>query len=314
MFRAHHKPVSPRAPDPAPSRAGTTDLGRIPLVGARPAQLGPGATPALLPAPLTRRSRVPAVLASLLIGLGALMLADAGVTLIWQEPLSALYATLKQQALQGDLRALDREKPSSSIERALSRLSEQRGRIAYLAAALESHAKLGAAVGRISIPSIGASFVVVKGTGTSELENGPGIYSETSFPGIAGTTAIAGHRTTYLAPFRHIDELRPGQPIVLEMPYARLTYRVTGSRVVLPTDVSAIRPNGHTRLILSACTPPFSASHRLLVFARLSSVVARGAARLPVTGSTQRRRTFDEEPLPRAPGTGRPRLLPPFAS
>ena len=85
-----------------------------------------------------------------------------------------------------------------------------------------------------------------------------------------GTTAIAGHRTTWLAPFRHIDALHRGESIVLEMPYARLLYRVIGSRVVLPTDVSVLDPVGYSRVILSACTPLFSASHRLIVFARLS--------------------------------------------
>ena len=84
------------------------------------------------------------------------------------------------------------------------------------------------------IPRIGASYVVVKGTDTSDLESGPGIYSETNFPGIAGTTAIAGHRTTYLAPFRHIDALRPGNRILLNMPYAHFTYTVIGQRVVAP--------------------------------------------------------------------------------
>ena len=89
------------------------------------------------------------------------------------------------------------------------------------------------------IPKIDASYVMVKGTDTSDLESGPGIYSETSFPGVAGTTAIAGHRTTYLAPFRDINELSPGNHILLEMPYAHFTYTVIGQRVVLPTDVSA---------------------------------------------------------------------------
>ena len=88
----------------------------------------------------------------------------------------------------------------------------------------------GSAVGRILIPRIGASYVIVNGTGTEELKGGPGIYPETSFPGVAGTTAIAGHRTTYLAPFRHIDSLRPGNRILLYMPYAHFTYTVIGQR------------------------------------------------------------------------------------
>jgi sortase A len=123
--------------------------------------------------------------------------------------------------------------------------------------------------------------VVVKGTDTPDLESGPGIYSETSFPGVAGTTAIAGHRTTYLAPFRHIDELHGGNRILLNMPYAHFTYTVIGQRVVLPTDVSAAVSNvGYSRLVLSACTPLFSAEKRLLVYARLTKTVPVGAARV----------------------------------
>ena len=129
------------------------------------------------------------------------------------------------------------------------------------------------------IPKIDASYVMVKGTDTSDLESGPGVYSETSFPGIAGTTAIAGHRTTYLAPFRDINELSPGNHILLEMPYAHFTYTVIGQHVVLPTDVSAAVANvGYTRLVLSACTPLFSAEKRLLVYARLTKTVPVGAA------------------------------------
>jgi sortase A len=131
------------------------------------------------------------------------------------------------------------------------------------------------------IPKIDASYVVVKGTDTSDLESGPGVYSETNFPGVAGTTAIAGHRTTYLAPFRNINELSPGNHILLEMPYAHFTYTVIGQRVVLPTDVSAAVSNvGYTRLVLSACTPLFSAEKRLLVYARLTKTVPVGAARV----------------------------------
>jgi sortase A len=253
------------------------------------------------------------VLASLLIALGLLVLADAVVTLLWQEPISALLAQVKQENLGGDLHVLDGAAPSQAAKFELARLHEQRRRIEYLAGELQLHAKDGSAVGRIDIPTIGASFVVVKGTGTSELESGPGIYSETAFPGVPGTTAIAGHRTTWLAPFRHIDALRPGQPIVLEMPYARFTYRVIGSRVVLPTDVSVLDPVGYSRLVLSACTPLFSASHRLIVFARLSSTLPLGAARIPFDGGRAGRALGPEPVLPTVLKP-RKRLLAPLVS
>jgi sortase A len=217
-------------------------------------------------------------LSTLLIVLGALALLDVAVTLVWQEPFSALYAKLEQDRLRGALHAVDRAQPTPFERLRLVRLSEQR-RIAFLAAALQHRAAAGSPVGSIAIPRIGASFVVVAGTGTSELEKGPGVYPETRFPGRGGTTAIAGHRTTYLAPFRHIDALRRGDRIVLRMPYARFLYTVTGQRVVAPDDVRAATAQlGYSRLVLSACTPLFSAAKRLLVYARLRSATPVGAA------------------------------------
>jgi len=227
------------------------------------------------------------LLAVLLIAAGGLALLDAAVTLVWQEPISALIATIHQDELSGDLRRVEAAVPSNGERRALEGLATEQRRIAFLADAMERQAANGSAVGRIVIPQIGASFVVVKGTDTSDLESGPGIYSDTRFPGGPATTAIAGHRTTFLAPFRHIDSLTPGEQILLQMPYARFTYTVTGQRVVLPTDVqAAVADVGYPRLVLSACTPLFSAAKRLLVYARLTRVVPLGAARL-LTGGVE---------------------------
>jgi sortase A len=222
-------------------------------------------------------------LSVVLIVVGALALIDAGVTLFWEEPISALYAKLRQDHLSGALAKVEQTAPTPVEERTLVNLSDVRRRIAFLAGGLQGHAKDGDPVGRIRIPRIGASFVVVKGTGTSDLASGPGIYPETVFPGMAGTTAIAGHRTTYLAPFRHVDLLRRGSRIVLSMPYAHFTYSVVGKRVVAPTDVRAAVGNvGYTRLVLSACTPLFSAAKRLLIYARLVRTEPVGAGRAPL--------------------------------
>jgi sortase A len=221
-------------------------------------------------------------LAIALIAAGVVAVLDGAVTLVWEEPFSALYAKLRQDHLSGALAKVERSAPSVGEEHALVDLSDVRRRVAFLAGSMEGHARDGSPVGRIRIPRIGASFVVVKGTRTSDLQSGPGIYPETVFPGMAGTTAIAGHRTTYLAPFRHIDALRTGNRIELDMPYARFTYTVVSQRVVAPTDVQAAVGNvGYTRLVLSACTPLFSAAKRLLVLARLTRAVPLGAARLP---------------------------------
>jgi sortase A len=244
------------------------------------ASAGDGRTPA---------ARALHAFAVLLIVLGALALLDAVVTLLWQEPISALIATIRQDHLRGDLRAIERAVPTPLERRALASLPDQRARIAFLAAEFERHSHDGAAIGRIVIPRIGASYVVVDGTDTADLISGPGVYKETHLPGIGGTTAIAGHRTTYLAPFREINLLQPGNHILLYMPYADFTYTVTGHRVVWPTDVgAAVAQVGYSRLVLSACTPLFTAEKRLLVYARLTRTVPVGAARVLPGGAIPR--------------------------
>jgi len=242
--------------------------------------------------PRERRSwprRAARALAATLILAGALALIDAGITLVWQEPISALYAQLRQDHLSGALSKVERAAPSPLERRTLASLADERARIAFLARELQRHAGDGSAVGRIEIPKIGASYVVVNGTDTEALKGGPGVYADTNFPGIAGTTAIAGHRTTYLAPFRHIDALSPGNTIQLDMPYAHFVYTVVGQRVVAPTDVqAAVAEVGYSRLVLSACTPLFSAAKRLLVYARLTRAVPEGAARRVPGGGVPR--------------------------
>ena len=244
----------------------------------------------LLPAPRGGRARRRAlrVLAWVLIFAGTLALLDAAVTLVWQEPISALYAKLEQDHLEGALRHVERAPPTAAERRELASLSDERRRIAFLAGELDRRTADGGAIGRIVIPRIGVSFVVVKGTSTEDLETGPGIYPETGFPGSGRTTAIAGHRTTFLAPFRHIDALRYGNRIRLQMPYAEFVYMVIGERVVAPTDVqAAVGTVSYNRLVLSACTPLFSAAKRLLVFAHLVRTVPRGAARILPGGANR---------------------------
>jgi sortase A len=247
-----------------------------------------------------------------LIILGALALAEGAITLIWQEPISALYAHLEQDRLSGALDHLEHARPTSAERARLARIAGDRERVVFLAHELELHAPEGAPVGRIRIPRIGVDFVIVEGTAAADLHRGPGVYMRRDyprvrFPGLPGTSVIAGHRTTWLAPFRHIDALRRGDRIELEMPYARLTYTVTGQRVVRPDDVgAAVDPVGYTRLVLSACTPLFSAAERILVFARLTRTVARGAGAVgPLTNGARSPpvRAADhlqERPLPTA--------------
>jgi sortase A len=275
---------------------------------------GPSITSAAAGGPLAqqqgrrRPARLLRALALALIATGALALIDAAVTLLWQEPVSALIATLRQDHLRSVLRSEERAAPTPAERRTLASLGDERRRIAFLADELQRHAGDGDAVGRIVIPRIGASFVVVKGTDTEALKSGPGIYSGTSFPGLSRTTAIAGHRTTYLAPFRNIDALAPGNRILLYMPYAHFTYTVIGQRVVSPRDVQAAEADlGYTRLVLSACTPLFSAAKRLLVFARLTRTVPVGAARELPGGALAR--PIETRPPARRPPAPLPAVL-----
>ncbi len=226
----------------------------------------------------SRMRRALRAVSTVLIVAGALMIADAGITLAWQEPVSALLARIEQNKLSGQLDRIERTAPTPVEQRVLAALATQSRRIEFLAREARRTARTGDPIGRIDIPKIGADFVVVQGTDTASLRKGPGHYPDTTFPGLPGTVAIAGHRTTYLAPFHDVNELRRGDAIVLTMPYGRFVYAVQRTQVVLPTALWVTRDVGYDRLVLSACHPLYSASHRIIVFARLRRVTARGAA------------------------------------
>ena len=217
-------------------------------------------------------------LSTVLIVAGALLLADAALTLLWQEPVSAVYGRIQQDQLEGQLKDLEKAPIAAVDQRALRRLDASR-RLAFAARSLKRRSKAGDALGRIRIPEIGVSDVFVEGTDAPDLRRGPGHYPATPLPGQRGTVAIAGHRTTYGAPFHDVDQLRRGDRIELDMPYGRFTYRVERLKIVAPTAVDVTDPVGYDRLVLSACHPLYSAAQRIIVFARLERAEARGAAR-----------------------------------
>lgn len=132
----------------------------------------------------------------------------------------------------------------------------------------------GQPIGTIDIPQIGADYVVVQGTGTSDLELGPGHYMNTPLPGQPGNAAIAGHRTTYLHPFYNLNELSAGDPIYITTTQGRFEYEVSNVLTVLPTDVAVLAPTSQPTLTLTTCNPRYSASQRLVVQATLVSPVA----------------------------------------
>jgi sortase A len=204
-----------------------------------------------------------------LITAGLVVLADVGITLAYQEPLSAIYSSIKQDEAASQLDDLEATYPGAEDRRAAARARAPKQRISILAARFARQVGPGDAIGKIVAPDMdGLDMVFVEGTDTTSLQKGPGHYPETPMPGERGTVGIAGHRTTYLAPFRHIDSMRAGDPIALKMPYGTIRYRVEKTAIVDPTDVGIVRKVSHNRLVLSACNPLYSADQRYVVFAR----------------------------------------------
>ena len=206
---------------------------------------------------------------TVLIISGTLLIADAAATVTWQEPLSAFLGHLNQDKLSHQLKRIEAAGLTPIERRVVKELPDPTRRLAFLARSLKRRSADGAALGRIRIPKLGANWVVVKGTSTSDLRKGPGAYPQTPLPGAPGTVAIAGHRTTYGAPFRHVDELVKGDPITLTMPYGRFTYRVERRDIVDPNAIWVIHRVAYDRLVLTACHPLYSAAQRIVIFARL---------------------------------------------
>jgi sortase A len=228
--------------------------------------------------------RLLGILSTALITAGLVVLADVGLTLVWKEPLSTIYGSIQQQQAEEDLNALKDRFPSPADLRAVAGAKNVDVRVRLLADLFEDEVETGKGIGRIKIDRIGLDIVVVEGTDTASLQKGPGHYTRSddpeavkvgdgsAFPGQNKTVGIAGHRTTYLAPFRRINEIEDGDEITLEMPYATFTYEVQKHEVVDPTDVEIVRNVGYDRLVLTACHPLYSAAQRWAVFAKLTQI------------------------------------------
>jgi len=130
-------------------------------------------------------------------------------------------------------------------------------------------APTGEAVAIIRIPKISVDKAVVQGVALPDLKKGPGHYPNTPMPGQPGNAAIAGHRTTYGAPFFNINELNPGDHIFVTTAQGAFEYRVRETKVVRPSEVSVLDPTTDNRLTLTTCNPRFSASERLVVVSDL---------------------------------------------
>jgi sortase A len=220
--------------------------------------------------------------------IGDLLLIAGGLVLaypFW----SAAYAQIQQSRLDSayrrqsaafvhDLNA-DKDTRAHRVTRAelVRRLAVLYGR----------HLKPGDPVGRLVIPRIDFDRLVQQGVAgrmaldpegdSALLRNGPVHYGITPLPGAGEPFAVAGHRTTYGAPFYKLDRLRPGDPITVDTPYARFRYAVVKTTTVDPTDTSVLRDRGYA-LVLTTCSPPYSAAHRLIVWAKLVKATPLRAA------------------------------------
>jgi len=140
----------------------------------------------------------------------------------------------------------------------------------------------GDPVGRLQIGRIGLKMVVVQGTDHETLKKGPGHYEPSGLPGEGHLIYVAGHRTTYLAPFARINDIEVGDYITFSVPYATFTYRVQRHYVVPSDQLSVLKDHGSEILRLQACHPRFFATHRYIVDAALASITPTDGATYPV--------------------------------
>ena len=143
----------------------------------------------------------------------------------------------------------------------------------------------GDAAAVIDIPKIGLDEVVVEGVGVEDLKKGVGHYPDTRMPGEKGNAALAGHRTTYGAPFNRIDELVTGDPITVTTRSGTFRYEVMEKRIVTPNEVSVLDDTTDSRLTLTTCNPKYSAEQRLIVIGKLTGLPVEVAASAPTASS-----------------------------
>jgi sortase A len=223
-------------------------------------------------------------LGKILIALGILLIAYSGAVIFWGDPATGLYARWKQHQLASafdkeyvayaaalDLTPRAEEPPPAANQQETAEFDRER--VEAAANRLQGKLKMGHPLGRLRIPRIDLNAIFVQGTRWGpDLSQGPGHYAQTSLPGVGRTMAIAAHRTTFGAWFRHIDSLKTGDSVSLRLPYATFYYRVFTHKIVKSGDWSIIRERGFDTLVLSACHPLYSASHRWVAFAALVRV------------------------------------------
>lgn len=221
---------------------------------------------------------------TLMVVTGSLLLVWALLVWRWQDPFTALYTRWQQRDLaqeyeqrfeqfreQSPIRIV--EKPATPIQ------------IAEEARKYRRRLSEGDAIGRLRIPRLDLNMIVVNGTESSTLRKGPARHRRTFLPGEGKLIYIAGHRTTYSAPFSDIDDLRRGDRVRLELPYATFEYTIRSHRIVEAHELSVLRSRGREEVALQACWPRFFASHRYIAYARPVRVIPRSGPPYAYLGS-----------------------------
>ncbi|MGZ8695613.1 MAG: sortase [Gaiellaceae bacterium] len=225
-------------------------------------------------------------LGTILIVAGVLSLAWALLIWRWQDPFTALYTSWQQRELRNEYqRQLEDFHPPPAPVGTGRDLARYELSIADAARRYRRGLHEGQAIGRIVVPRLGLHMVFVNGTQEQTLKEGPGRERSTFMPGEGKLIYIAGHRTTYQAPFSAIDKLRPGDSVKLEVPYGTFEYRITGHRIVPANNLAVLKSRGREVVALQACHPRFFASERYIAYARPVRVVPRTGPAYQYTGT-----------------------------
>lgn len=222
------------------------------------------------------------ILGTFLVVGGVALLAWAFVVWRWEDPFTSLYTAYQQRKL--DDRYQERAasfKPADGAARVS--LASLRRDLAVEGRRYRLQSRRGDPIGRIRVPRLGLDMILVNGTDRETLEKGPARDLRTFMPGEGRLVYIAGHRTTYSAPFSRIDALRPGDRVTLELPYATFVYRITGHVIVPADDMGRLRSRGFEQLALQACHPRFFATQRYIAYAKPLRVSPRFGAALSPT-------------------------------
>jgi sortase A len=223
----------------------------------------------------SRLHRVRRILGTAIAVLGVLVLVWVVVVWRWQDPFTAFETYLSQRHLRTEYaqrsQVFRQTLPPVTGSPTTTLIEERRDAAKY-----RSTLQPGDPVGRLKIGRLGLSIYVVQGTDDADLKRGPGHYLQSRLPGQGGLIYIAGHRTTYLAPFAHINDIKAGDYITLTVPYGTFTYRAFRHYIVPSNDLAVLHDTGREILRLQACHPRFFATHRYIVDANLVSVRTNG--------------------------------------